>query len=215
MPRSISSLVSAPKSSPSSAGLGCDDLAEVARAAALGDPDAAATLILRLGGGILRIVRKVLGPSHPDVDDVAQEAVIAVLAAMQRFRGESSVAHFAHRVALHAALGARRKLNARMRAAQRQALPLDDVADPRCDPHGEVLMRQRRVAVLALLDELSPPVADALAQHFMLGYSVEEIAGASGLSQHTVWSRLRLGKQALRRRLHGKVGRDLLEAPGA
>jgi RNA polymerase sigma-70 factor (ECF subfamily) len=147
MPRSISSLVSAPKSSPSSAGLGCDDLAEVARAAALGDPDAAATLILRLGGGILRIVRKVLGPSHPDVDDVAQEAVIAVLAAMQRFRGESSVAHFAHRVALHAALGARRKLNARMRAAQRQALPLDDVADPRCDPHGEVLMRQRRVAV--------------------------------------------------------------------
>jgi RNA polymerase sigma-70 factor (ECF subfamily) len=182
-----------------------DDLAGVARAAALGDPDAASTLVLHLGGGILRIVRKVLGPSHPDVDDVAQEAVMAALDALQRFRGESSVAHFVHRVALHAALGARRKLNARMRAAQREALPLDDVVDPGGNPHVEVLARRRRDAVLALLDELSPPVAEALALHFMLGHSVEDIARASGLSVHTVWSRLRLGKQALRRRLRGKL----------
>jgi RNA polymerase sigma-70 factor (ECF subfamily) len=189
-------------------------LAEVAEAAAQGDPDAAATLILRLGGSILRIVRKVLGPAHPDVDDVAQEAVLAVLDALQRFRGESSVAHFAHRVTLHAALGARRKLNARMRAAQSQALPLDDVIDPGRSPHVEVLVQHRREVVLALLDELSPQVAEALALHFMLGHSVEDIARSSGLSQHTVWSRLRLGKQALRRRLRGKaIGRELLEVP--
>jgi RNA polymerase sigma-70 factor (ECF subfamily) len=68
--------------------------------------------------------------------------------------------------------------------------------------------------VLALLDELSPQVAEALALHFMLGHSVEDIARSSGLSQHTVWSRLRLGKQALRRRLRGKaIGRELLEVP--
>lgn len=192
---------------------GSDELAEVARQAALGDPDAAATLILRLGGGILRIVRKVLGPAHPDVDDVAQEAVIAVLGALPQFRGESSVTHFAQRVALHATLGARRKLQTRMRVAQSQALPLDEVADPGGNPHAELWAQHRRDVVLALLDDLSPPIADALALHFMLGHSVEDIARASGLSQHTVWSRLRLGKEALRRRLRSRGARELLEVP--
>lgn len=189
-----------------------DELLAIARAAADGDADAAATLVLRLGGGILRIARKVFGPAHPDLDDVAQEAALAVLNALPQFRGESSVAHYAYRVALHTALGARRKSRAALREAQSLALPLDEVADHTQSPHEEALSRHRRELVLGLLDELSAPIAEALAMHFMLGHSVEDIARALGLSHHTVWSRLRLGKKALRRRLRGKVRlADLLE----
>ena len=35
----------------------------------------------------------------------------------------------------------------------------------------------------------------------MLGYTVDEIAVATGVSSHTVWSRLKLGKRALKRAL--------------
>jgi RNA polymerase sigma-70 factor (ECF subfamily) len=55
--------------------------------------------------------------------------------------------------------------------------------------------------ILQLLDELSEPLAQALALHYLLGYTVEEIAASLSLSPHTVWSRLRLGKNALRRKL--------------
>jgi RNA polymerase sigma-70 factor (ECF subfamily) len=40
-----------------------------------------------------------------------------------------------------------------------------------------------------------------LALHFVLGYSVEEIAASTEVPANTVWSRLRLGKQALRKKL--------------
>ena len=55
-----------------------------------------------------------------------------------------------------------------------------------------------------LLDELPDLLAEALALHFAFGYTVEEIAATAAISPNTVWSRLRLGKRALRR----KLGRD-------
>src|SRR4029077_21217974 len=63
------------------------------------------------------------------------------------------------------------------------------------------LANRRRVVVGRLLEELPQAVAEALALHFFLGYTVDEIAVTEAVSPNTVWSRLRLGKQALRRRL--------------
>ena len=60
-----------------------------------------------------RIVRKVLGRGHPDIDDVTQDAVIALLTALLTFRGECSVEHFANRIALLTALAARRRSRSR------------------------------------------------------------------------------------------------------
>jgi RNA polymerase sigma-70 factor (ECF subfamily) len=44
-------------------------------------------------------------------------------------------------------------------------------------------------------------IAQALALHFILGYTVEEIATVASAPQNTIWSRLRLGKKALRKTL--------------
>ena len=55
--------------------------------------------------------------------------------------------------------------------------------------------------VRALLDDLPEEQSEALALRFMLGWSLLEIAEASGAPVNTVRSRLRLAKEALRRRV--------------
>jgi DNA-directed RNA polymerase specialized sigma24 family protein len=83
-----------------------DELLELARAAGGGNPDAAATLIMHLGSPMLSVVRRVMGRQNADVDDVAQDAVIALLNTLATFRGECRVVHFAQRIALLTALTA-------------------------------------------------------------------------------------------------------------
>ena len=155
---------------------------------------------------MLRIVRKVLGRRHPDVDDVTQDAVIALLTALMTFRGECSVEHFANRDrAADRAGGAPRARRAgahgggrrRSRSTRSPATRRGEHASPLA---GTVAAR-RRLLVRQLLDELPDVIAEALASHFILGYTVDEIAAASSVPANTVWSRLRLGKQALRRKL--------------
>jgi RNA polymerase sigma-70 factor (ECF subfamily) len=193
-----------------------DDLTELVSAAAGGDPDAAATLIVHVGASMLRVVRKVLGRDHADVDDVAQDAVLAFLDALAGFRGECSVIHFAQRIALLTAFAARRQTSRRRRwwETQGQLGSSGGAAEAHAEaaaasPLALTLASRRRALVLRLLDELPEVVAEALALHFVLGYTVDEIAAAAAISPNTVWSRLRLGKQALRRRLAGDA--QLLE----
>jgi RNA polymerase sigma-70 factor (ECF subfamily) len=149
---------------------------------------------------MLMTVRKILGSGHPDVDDVAQDAVIALLDALAGFRGDSSVLTFAHRVALLTALAARR------RNATRQKYHNVAALEQHCEtehqsPQALLFAKRRRQQLLELLDELPEPTAEALALHFVLGMTVDEIAEVAGAPENTVWSRLRLGKQALRRKL--------------
>lgn len=178
-----------------------DELVSLARAASAGDPDAVNTLVVSVGGGMLKTVRKVLGPSHPDVEDVTQDAVLALLSGLRGFRGECTVAHFAHRVALLTALAARRRFRTRDRWTELDTPP-ESVADDRgASPLARAVASRRRTLVRELFDELSEPMAEALALHFVLGYTVEEIAATVAVPANTVWSRLRLGKQALRKKL--------------
>jgi RNA polymerase sigma-70 factor (ECF subfamily) len=187
-----------------------DDL-RLARAAASGDPDAVATVVRRVGSNILAAVRNVVGWRDPDLDDIAQEATMALLRGLLDFRGEASLGRFAYRVALLTALTHRRSTRTRLRKEQDYATRVDEVSAALLrTPYVDALARQRRAVVLRLLGELSEPVAEALALHYLVGDSVESIATASGVSVNTVWSRLRLGKRALRRRL--KRNAALLEA---
>ncbi len=180
-----------------------DDLLSVARAAGRGDGDAASTLVAELGGGMLRVVRKVMGHQHPDVDDVTQDAVLALLGSLETFRGACSVEHFARRIALLTALGARRRAKVRQREAEAEGGAIDDLPGDELSPLATTVASRRRVLVRQLLDDLPEVIAEALALHFILDHTVEEIAAASAVPANTVWSRLRLGKQALRRKLAG------------
>jgi RNA polymerase sigma-70 factor (ECF subfamily) len=183
------------------AGARPDELLRLAQAAAT-DSEAAATLVVHVGGPMLRVVRKVLGRAHADVDDVAQDAVVALLQALAMFRGECSVDHFARRIALLTALAARRRVQQRARRADADgSIVVDEVAGNAPSPLADTVAGRRRELVRRLLDELPDVIAEALALHFILGYTVEEIAAAASVPVNTVWSRLRLGKRALRRKL--------------
>jgi RNA polymerase sigma-70 factor (ECF subfamily) len=182
-----------------------DDLLRMAHAAAAGNPDAAATLIIHVGAPMLAAVRRVMGSKHRDIDDVTQDAVIALLGALDTFRGECSVIHFAQRIAVLTALSARRRIRVERRCTDPDATEIENVPDSGLDsPWLAAVSRRRRELVQQLLDELPDVLAESLALHFAFGYTVEEIAAAASISANTVWSRLRLGKQALRR----KLGRD-------
>jgi RNA polymerase sigma-70 factor (ECF subfamily) len=178
-----------------------DELLPLARAAAAHDATAASSLVVHVAPLMLRVVRSVLGARHPDVEDVAQDAVIQLLASLPAFRGESTVLYYAGRIALFTALGSRKREETRVSRLDPEG-PSEQLADHAgASPLAEAIANRRREVLLRLLDELPKPMAEALALHFVLGYTVEEIAKAANVSVHTVWSRLRLGKEALLRRL--------------
>ncbi|WP_437308946.1 RNA polymerase sigma factor [Sorangium sp. So ce388] len=178
-----------------------DELLGLARAAAARDPAAIRTLVTELGGSMLRTVRKVLGPRHPDVEDVTQEAVLALLQALPSFRAECTVVHFANRIAVMSALGARRRLRVRARFDASDAPVEAAVDESGPSPFAEAVSTRRREMVLEVLDRMPESTAEALALHFVLGYTVDEIAALASVSPNTIWSRLRLGKESLRRAL--------------
>ncbi|HEX6764239.1 MAG TPA: sigma-70 family RNA polymerase sigma factor [Polyangiaceae bacterium] len=165
-----------------------------------GDPTAVRTFVTAIGPQILRVVRRVLGPNHPDVEDAAQESAFAVLGALARYRGESTVVHFACRVAVQTAMNVRRRESAVKRRAQGERVDIDALADARPGPDAEAEGRASAELVRELVATLPEAQAEALAMHCVLGFTVNEIAETAGLPVETVRSRLRLAKHALRAR---------------
>lgn len=186
-----------------------DDLAPLVARCRGGDTAATKTLLATLGPSMLQMIRRVLGPSHPDVDDVLQESFVGLLRALPGFRGDSTTRHFACRIATLGALKARR------RRGSRPADPAPEV-DEDCwagaDPHDWALASCRRQILRRLLDELPGPQAEAMVLHCAAGLSVEEISAAVHAPAETVRSRLRRAKAALRERVTAdpSLG-DLLE----
>jgi len=179
-----------------------DGLDSLVPAVLRSDAAAIRALVRGIGPRVVRVVRQVLGLGHPEVEDVAQDAVFGVLEALPHFRGESSVLHFASRVALLTAMNARRRL--RLRERHISELPpesLDAFQAPGASPMLDLAARRRRLAVEELLNELPPAQAEALAMHLILGFTIAETAEACGVPPNTVRSRLLTAKAALRRRV--------------
>jgi RNA polymerase sigma-70 factor (ECF subfamily) len=179
---------------------GAAELTALARLAGTGDPAATRRFLDRVWATIARVVNGVLGSRHPEVDDVIQQSLIAVLQALSAFRGECHPAGYASRIALHVALRARR--NASLRRSRNQTLAQISAAEPDAVwPGCEVSAERRKRALRDLLTDLPEEQADALALRVMLGWSLEDVAQATGAPLNTVRSRVRLAKEALRRRI--------------
>jgi RNA polymerase sigma-70 factor (ECF subfamily) len=179
-----------------------DELEALATGARNGDPVALRSFVMAIGPHLLRVVRRVLGASHPNVEDATQESALAVLDALGRYRGECTVVHLACRVALRTALKARRHEGAQKRGAG-SAVRVDPDAIAAPEPSPDVTIDGRASAELVreLVGTLPEAQSEALAMHFVLGFTVAEIAEAAGLPVETIRSRLRLAKGALRARL--------------
>src|SRR5262249_57080495 len=78
-------------------------------AAGGGGPGAGGERRAGRGPPLLRAVRALMGPSHPDLEDVVQDVLIAVVDALPSFRGDCSLLHFAIRIATRRTTTARRR----------------------------------------------------------------------------------------------------------
>jgi len=167
-----------------------------------GARDAERTLLVAIGPALLRTVRGVLGATHPDVEDVLQEAMAAVHRALPDFRGECGTLHFACRVAVQTALNARRRAGYRSRHTPNMSPEeLAELARDERSPADAHAAAARRSALRTLLDELPAVQAEALVLHVVLGYSVDETARATRSPRDTVRSRLRAALSTLRARV--------------
>jgi RNA polymerase sigma factor (sigma-70 family) len=181
-----------------------DELSVLASAVLRGeDPSALRTFLATIVPQLLRVVRRVLGPSHPDLEDVTYEAAYAVLDGLPRFRGDATVLHFACRVAVLTAMNVRRREGASKRSAEATGRSVEQMTSEAPGPEQGAADAALAPLVRELVATLSEPLAEALTLHVILGYTVGEISETCGVSSETVRSRLRLAKQALRKRVLG------------
>jgi RNA polymerase sigma factor (sigma-70 family) len=175
----------------------------LARRAVTGDTAATAELLRLVAPAMFRVVRGVMGPRSADADDALQQALISLIHALPAFRGECEPAGYACRIAFRVALGLRKRR--RRQELERERLMTGEHADVAYSsvPFEAVPFEAARRTFLlrGLLDELPVEQAEALAMRTILGWSREEIARASGAPVNTVRSRLRLAKEALRRKI--------------
>ncbi len=188
-----------------------DELAELAERVQARDAVALRTFLVAIIPHLLRVARRVLGPSHPFIEDVAHDAAYAVVQRLPEFRRESTVLNFARRVAVLTAMNVRRRDATQKRARVRDSADPDTLEAENTDPERQASSAVLLPIVRHLLDELPAPQAEAFALNAILGYTVAEIAALSRAPVETVRSRLRLAKRALRARaLAHPVLRDLV-----
>jgi RNA polymerase sigma-70 factor, ECF subfamily len=125
---------------------------------------------------------------HPEVDDWVQDALLAVLAALPRFEGRSSLKTWAMRIGLRAA-------GHGLRAARRRPAPTDQELDEvfELDP----VARDELRFLSAALSQLAPKKRDAFVAMEILGMTAQEAGAALGTFANTAASRCRHARAEL------------------
>jgi RNA polymerase sigma-70 factor, ECF subfamily len=163
--------------------------------AAAGDQIAAQSLCRELLPRVRNLVRYLVR-GDARVDDIAQEALIAVLRGLRTYRGEGRFEAWVDRIVARSTFATLRRIRAETQPGAQ------DVAERERDPVESSAYEDRR-ELAAALDRLPPEQRQALIMHFSVGMTVPEIAEAVAAPFETVRSRLRLAKAALRDTLKG------------
>jgi RNA polymerase sigma-70 factor (ECF subfamily) len=160
---------------------------------------------------MLRVIRGVLGATHPDVEDTLQDAMVALHLALPGFRGECTTLHFACRIAVQTAMNARRRASYRTKhTPNREPEELAHLARDDRSPAELFAADRRRDGLRQLVSELPESQAEVLALHAVLGYTIEETAAVTAAPVNTVRSRLRNALAKLRVRLEADLVLDEL-----
>ncbi len=161
-------------------------------AAQAGDRKALAALVTELLPRVRNLVRYLVR-GDGDADDLAQEAMIAIVRGLPSHRGEGSFTAWADRVAVRATF-------AGVRRTRRDRARLDAGADLASVPHpdGPPDEYAARRATVRLLDQIPDDQRHVVVLHHVLGLSVPEIADELAVPFETVRSRLRIGIGKLR-----------------
>ena len=186
------------------AGAGHERLTPLVLRAQQGEADAITQVVSDLAPGVLRALTALLGRQHPDLEDLAQDVLLAVMAALPDFRGDSTLLHFAVRIAARKSVLVRRRTRSVLGWLEgfwRGEHPLRQAPT---SAHEQMRGERQRTLLRLLLSELPDAQAEALLLRVVCGHSIEEISSITQTPFNTVRSRLRLAKEALRQRIEAE-----------
>lgn len=160
------------------------------------EEDAARRLVDAYADLILRVSYTYLHSTH-DAEDVCQEVLIKLL--RQRGQDASAFESSEHERAWVVRVAANQCKDLLRRRASRETVPLDEVAEPEApEPLDETAARARADGVLAQVMRLPLMYREAIYLHYYEGYSVRELARATGVSEAAAARRLSRARSKLR-----------------
>jgi RNA polymerase sigma-70 factor, ECF subfamily len=151
--------------------------------------------------------------NRADAADVLQEVFLKVCRGIRHFHGESSLRTWIYKIAVHEASNHRRGWLRRLR---HEPFSLEDskgepvrysAPSPAETPYEALAQAERQELVTRALASLAQPYRTVVMLREIEGLSYEEIAHVLGVAEGTVKSRLLRGREMLRRKLAGLLGK--------
>lgn len=177
------------------------DDSELLAAVSAGDQEAAAALHDRLRPVVERSIRRILGSSDRDHEDVAQQAMIEVVFTIDRFRGDCPLDAWASTIAAHVVYKHLRRRSTERRIFEAFRPGEDEGVASGQSLSREVSSRSLLRRVLAHLDHIDEQKAWAYVLHDVCGYDLREVAAITESTISAAQTRLVRGRRELRTRL--------------
>ena len=143
-----------------------------------------------------------------DAEDAAQEVFIEILHSLERFRDESQISTWIHRIAVNKSLDMIRKMKRKKRWGELKRVTglendMFDIEDTNAVQPDEELEKAERIKLLEkAIEKLPENQRTALTLSQIEGVSYNEIADMMGTSLSAVESLIFRAKQNIRKRLH-------------
>lgn len=171
---------------------GVDADAACLRAAAAGDEGAVRELYRAHVDAVYRTIARILGPSDPDVEDVAQQTFLAALDGAARFDGRSKVSTWMIGIATRRALDAARARHRRGRWAK--ITEWVGLGRPAAAPDVRHDALSEAEAALAVLN---PDQRTVFVLHQVEGHTFQEISEMTGTGISTLHARLKAARRKI------------------
>jgi RNA polymerase sigma-70 factor (ECF subfamily) len=187
------------------------DDSELLAALRAGAPSAATALHDRVRPQLDSTIRRLLGASDVDYQDIAQTALIEIVYTIDRYRGECSLDSWVSKVTAHVVYR-----HLRRRKTERRifgVLTPEDVSLPSSSRTSrEIALRDAGDRVRAHLGQLDANKAWTFFLHDVCGYDLREIADITGVSAAAAQTRLVRGRREVHERIEADPElRDLLD----
>lgn len=153
--------------------------------------------IHRYAGYAAAVVKKTLGPvgAREDVEELTSDAFVALWQSADRLRDDSSLKYWLAVVARNGAL--KRMGRTHLEEALEENILLEE-GEPLSDPAEQ---REEARQVREAVDGLPSEDRDIFLRHYFWYQTVSQIARETGMNESTVKSRLKRGREKLRKKL--------------
>ena len=138
-------------------------------------------------------VKKSLGASNPDWEDVTNEIITNVIEKIKKgeFRGESSIGTFIYTITSRRIIDYIRQKSKVLKQAPEPS--------PYPDPHEHVENKERAERIAKAIKKLKPKYRDVLYLYYYKELSREEVAQRLGITPHRVSERVNYSQKLLKK----------------